>query len=168
MAVQYLDTIYYFTSEENLLKFMRSPKKYHNLKTPTIIPPDLPPLKYTSLPIPGYLEQSVSQDVIKALTAVGNFKPKYPFLSPQESAVTYVALYLKAHNLKSSVFTRKRFHRKLKEFEDRCDLIKYLNSNMSRAYKEESDRPSGFDSKLEEFFRLERSSANEKRKISFL
>ena len=73
----------------------RSAKKYHNIKEPSIIPSDLPPLKLSNLPLTGYLEQTVSNDLIKALTAVGSLKPKHPFMSAEKTAVIYVALYLK-------------------------------------------------------------------------
>lgn len=47
------------------------------------------------LPMLGYLEQTVAQVVTKAMTAVGNFKPKYPFMSATQSALVYFALQLK-------------------------------------------------------------------------
>lgn len=49
----------------------------------------------TSLPMLGYMEQTVASTITKALTAVGNFKPKYPFLTPSRSSLVYVAYYLK-------------------------------------------------------------------------
>jgi len=43
----------------------------------------------------GYLEQGAAISVIKALTAAGCFKPKYPFLSVKDSVLRYVAYHLK-------------------------------------------------------------------------
>ena len=48
----------------------------------------------------GYMEQTVSQAITKALTAVGNFKPKYPFLSATKSALIYTAYHLKGNQNK--------------------------------------------------------------------
>lgn len=41
------------------------------------------------------MTQGVSEAIIKAMTAVGCLKPKYPFITIQKSALIYVALYLK-------------------------------------------------------------------------
>ena len=43
----------------------------------------------------GYMEQGVAAALIAALTATGNFKPKYPFVSSSRSALLYVAYHLK-------------------------------------------------------------------------
>ena len=48
----------------------------------------------------GYMEQTCAAVITKALTAVGLAKPKYPFLSSQQSALLYVALQLKSNNPK--------------------------------------------------------------------
>lgn len=52
-------------------------------------------MRVNGLPMLGYLEQTVAQVVTKAMTAVGNFKPKYPFMSATQSALVYFALQLK-------------------------------------------------------------------------
>jgi len=46
----------------------------------------------------GYMEQSVATALTKALTAVGCFKPKYPFVDSKKSALLYIAYHLKGKN----------------------------------------------------------------------
>ena len=50
-----------------------------------------------SLPMLGYLEQTVATCIIVALHDVGSTKVKYPFLSKSKSALTYIALHLKGN-----------------------------------------------------------------------
>jgi len=73
----------------------RTPQKYWNLSLPHKLPPKKDPLTVTALPMLGYLEQTVSTSITKALTAVGNVKPKYPFMNATQSALVYVAYHLK-------------------------------------------------------------------------
>lgn len=75
--------------------FLRTPEKYYDLKLPHKLPPAKEPLPTTGLPMLGYMEQSCATALVKALTACGNFKPKYPFLSSSRSALMYVAYHLK-------------------------------------------------------------------------
>lgn len=73
----------------------RTPEKYYDLKLPHKLPPPKETLPVTGLPMLGYMEQSSATAMVKALTACGNFKPKYPFLSSTRSALMYVAYHLK-------------------------------------------------------------------------
>ena len=59
-----------------------------------------------------------------------------------------------AHNPKTSEYVRKKYLRKLKEFEDTCHLISYLGNNMTVRYKQPDDRNEDFDCKLETFIQL--------------
>ena len=93
--VEYRQNLYCFLSEEKLQKFLRNPEKYYSLKLPHKLPPKKDPLLVTSLPMLGYMEQTLSVAITKALTAVGCFKPKFPFLSASRSALLYVAYHLK-------------------------------------------------------------------------
>ena len=65
------------------------------------LPSKLPPLKeaspIASLPMLGYMEQSVATAIIESLSATGAFKPKFPFFSSTKSALYYVGLYLKGN-----------------------------------------------------------------------
>ena len=74
---------------------IRLPEKYWDLKLPHKLPPKQAPMAVTSLPMLGYMEQTVAAAITKALTAVGNFKPKYPFISATRSSMLYVAYHLK-------------------------------------------------------------------------
>merc|ERR1719422_161244 len=126
---------------------MSLPEKYCNLKLPHKLPPRKEPLPVTGLPMLGYMEQGVAAALIAALTAAGNFKPKYPFIHPSRSALLYVAFHLKAFNPKSSDYVRKKYKQKLQKFEETCNLIRYLGDNMTVRYRDPNERPADFDTK---------------------
>ncbi|KFQ95639.1 Adenylate kinase 9, partial [Nipponia nippon] len=94
-AAKYHNKVYIFESEEKLLKFMRLPEKYWNLKLPRKLPPIKEPKLLTALPLAGYLEQAIATSLIKALNEVGCLKPKFPFLSVKKTALLFVACHLK-------------------------------------------------------------------------
>ncbi len=73
----------------------RLPEKYWNLTLPHKLPPRKEMLPIGSLPMLGFMEQTAANAITKSLTAVGNFKPKYPFLTSSKSALIYVAYHLK-------------------------------------------------------------------------
>ena len=62
---------------------------------PNKLPPLKQPVPVTSLPMLGYLEQTIATAVVNALSTVGALKPKFPFLSSTSSAVLFVAYHLK-------------------------------------------------------------------------
>ena len=66
----------------------------------------------------------------------------------------HVCLFFTAYNPKSSEYIRKKYKKKLAEYENTCDLISYLGNTMTRRYKEPKDRPQEFDFKLETFIQL--------------
>ncbi|XP_037607172.1 adenylate kinase 9 [Sebastes umbrosus] len=153
-AVEYRERIYIFETKEKQDKFMRTPETYWNQKLPSKVPPLCIPVPLTSLPTLGYLEQGVSVSVIKAMTAVGCLKPKYPFISIQRSSLLYVAFYLKAFNHKSTDYIRQKYKKKLALFEEHCALIPYLSSTMRGNYRPPSERPIDFEFKLNRFLAL--------------
>lgn len=65
------------------------------MQLPKKLPPDYVPISIASLPIIGYLEQTVADAITEAVTAVSKAKPKYPYKSLKESASEFIALYLK-------------------------------------------------------------------------
>lgn len=125
----------------------------------------------------GYLEQTVAMSVINSLSAVGTQKPKFPFLTSTKSALYYVACHLKgmwklllwavqlyvinniflpiAFNPRSSVFVRNKFKKKIAQFEEQCELIVYLSSQMKQGYNEPINRPVDFNFKMNTFLKLQ-------------
>ncbi|XP_069370668.1 adenylate kinase 9 [Paralichthys olivaceus] len=153
-AVEYRDQIYVFKTKQEQDIFLRTPETYWDQRLPVKVPPLCEPVPLTSLPMLGFLEQGVAVAVIKAMTAVGCLKPKYPFLSIQKSALFYVAFYLKAFNHKSSDYTCQKYKKKLALFEENCALIPYLSSTMRGNYRPPSERPIDFEFKLNRFLAL--------------
>ncbi|XP_036625172.1 adenylate kinase 9 isoform X1 [Trichosurus vulpecula] len=153
-ALEYRECIYFCESEDKLQKFLRLPEKYWNQKLPNKLPPIREPISLTSLPLPGYLEQGAATSLIKAMNEVGCLKPKFPFQSAKRSALVYIAFHLKAFNPKGSEYSRKKYKKKLEQFIERCELIPYLGSKMTRKYKEPQFRAIDFDHKLQTFLSL--------------
>ena len=77
------------------LSYCRQPERYEVKSLPAKLPPLKQPLPVTSLPMLGYLEQTVATAIINSLSAVGALKPKFPFLTSTKSALFYVACHLK-------------------------------------------------------------------------
>lgn len=154
LVVEYREKLFCFESEEKLQKFMRLPEKYYGLTLPHKLPPRKEPLLVSGLPMLGYMEQSVATALTKALTAVGCFKPKYPFVDAKKSALLYIAYHLKAYNPKSSEYVRKKYKQKLMRFEEECELIGYLGKEMTNRYREPEELPIDFDHKLSTFLAL--------------
>ncbi|XP_021245471.1 adenylate kinase 9 isoform X3 [Numida meleagris] len=157
-AVKYQEKLYVFESEEKLLKFMRLPEKYWNLKLPHKLPPVREPILLTALPMAGYLEQGVATSLIKALNEVGCLKPKFPFLSVRRTALLFVACHLKAHNARSPAHRRQSYRRRLARLTEHCELVPYLGRAMPPEYTEPQQRPPGFDLKLQTFLSLKDAS----------
>ena len=75
----------------------------------------------------------------------------------------YASLFLKidmyiyifpAFNPKSPDYIRRKYKKKLQQFQETCELIKYLGDNMTRRYKEPRERPIDFDFKMQRFMEL--------------
>eukprot|EP00057_Strongylocentrotus_purpuratus_P026855 XP_011681329.1 PREDICTED: adenylate kinase 9 [Strongylocentrotus purpuratus] len=154
LIVEYRGRMYCFDSEEKLQRFMRYPERYFSLKLPHKLPPRRDPLLVTSLPMLGYMEQTISTAITKALTATGCFKPKFPFVSPSRSALLYLAFHLKAYNPKSSDYVRKKYRKKLEQFEEQCELIRYLGNQMGQRLRNPQELPIDFDHKMLLFLNL--------------
>eukprot|EP00731_Ephydatia_muelleri_P001091 Em0001g1091a len=156
LVAKYNNKIYCFVSEQKLEKFLRHPHHYELTTLPMKLPPLKQTIPVTSLPMLGYLEQSVATAVINGLSAVGYFKPKYPFLTAKASALVYFAYHLKAYNEKSGSYIRNKYKKKLAHFEEHCQLIGYLSAIMQAGYTEPVNRPLDFAHKMDSFLKLDK------------
>ena len=149
-------------------KFMRRPEDFCNLQLPAKVPPK--PLPLQELPTGGYLELGTGEALTDAIDAVGNFKPKLPFISVTDSSLIFVALYLKANNKKNPLFVRQKWQAALDLFKSDCENISFLGRKMTRRYKPKEhvktllfnfpqiyfQRLPELDKRLERFFDLEK------------
>ncbi|KAM7542180.1 hypothetical protein Aperf_G00000005329 [Anoplocephala perfoliata] len=161
----YKDNIYAFCSEECRMKFMHWPFQYSELKLPSKLPPVKKPIIVDELPLPGYLEQTVACVLRNALAMCSKFRPKYPFISPERSALIYLALQLKALNPRTPDHLRHRAKRRVEHFEQSCNLIDQLVKSMPLNYIAERQRSETLSKQLEEFLSLQKQADNEDRWI---
>ncbi|KAK4474709.1 hypothetical protein MN116_001836, partial [Schistosoma mekongi] len=153
--VNYNQKIYTFCSNNCLLDFLRKPVLYGDLKLPHKLPPILNPITVKTLPLPGFLEQTLAVALRWALSSVGQERPKFPFITIKRSALIYMGLHLKAHNQRFPMYERKKYQKKLVNYMDACQLIPWLAKSMPLEFRPASKRSMEFNAKLEHFLGLE-------------
>lgn len=82
----------------------------------------------------GYLEQSLSDVIVKALTDLDKHRSSlaHPAMSIPNSAKAFVALYLKANNGSSTAALRQRATERLQQFLDECALSEKIGLTAAR------------------------------------
>ncbi|KAL5965144.1 Adenylate kinase 9 [Taenia solium] len=161
----YQGQIYAFCSEECRNKFMHRPWLFADLKLPNKLPPMKAAISVDELPLPGYLEQTVAYVLRNALAMCSKFRPKYPFLTPERSALIYMALQLKALNPRTPDYLRFRAKSRVERFERACRLIDQLAAIMPVDYQAECQRSETLSRQLHEFLSLQDQVDNEDRWI---
>ncbi|TGZ75841.1 hypothetical protein CRM22_000159 [Opisthorchis felineus] len=147
--------IYTFCSNECLLKFLRKPTSYENLTLPHKLPPMPSPIEVHSLPLPGFLEQTVAFALQRALSAAGQHRPKFPFLGIKRSALIYLGLHMKAYNPRSAEQEKQKYQQKLSDFLDSCSLPKWLARNMPLQFQLEHKRTPKLTPRIQQFLELQ-------------
>ena len=158
-VAEYKNKLYAMGSDSKREIFMRYPDKFSDVTLPAKLPPPKVKFPLNRLPMLGYLEQTVSLTLHKSLTAVGEFKPKFPFLSPEVSAQIFLALHLKAFNPLGSDHSRKKYKDKLAKFQTQCSLVSYLGTYMGPRRTPVEELPRDFGEKLDSFFSCQTAHA---------
>ncbi|KAF7262712.1 hypothetical protein EG68_00023 [Paragonimus skrjabini miyazakii] len=153
---RYEDEIYTFCSNDCLLQFLRKPTTYQNLVLPHKLPPIPAPVVVNALPLPGFLEQTVATALQRALSALGQDRPKFPFLKIKRSALIYMGLHLKGYNPRSPECEKQKYQSKLNDFMDACSLPKWLAKTMPLRFQPISERPVKLTDRLDQFLQLQR------------
>lgn len=156
-AVEYDSKIFTMKDSDAVEEFMQIPAKYHNLVLPKKLPPKIKPIAVNKLPMLGYLEQTVALTITKSMSACGLAKPKFPFMTQEQSAMVYTGLHMKATNPQATEYSRSVYRTKLKRFVEKCDLVRYLGQSMSESHADA--RPLGFDGKLSQFLKIQTAAS---------
>jgi hypothetical protein len=65
--------------------------------------------------------------------------------------------YLRAHNPKASAYARQEGRKRLRKFEQQCQLVRYLGANM-QGESVMTERPFDFQYKVDEFLACKQST----------
>jgi hypothetical protein len=78
--------------------------------------------------VSGYLQQALSDLIVKAMTALEAHRGtlKHPGLSLEDSAKAFVSLFLKAHNPASEDHIRQRQAQRLTDFLAECAVAQHI------------------------------------------
>lgn len=130
-VVEYEGQRYAMLNEAHKARFLRRPWQYTEgavlpaaLRRP--LPKGVKPSSITDTE--EYLQRQLYDPVAQALLAVGRERPIYPGLSPEESALKYVALYLKAHRDPTTIsaFEAESYKASFELFHKRATLYRQL------------------------------------------
>jgi len=146
--VQYSGKYWNLQNKEACAKFMRRPTRYtQRAKLPNKKPPQrqqgnnalLAALqKGQSLEIAdmlSYLQVSVAEAISTSLVEGGHRRLLYPGKSGKESALLFLADYLRAHNPQNTNLYRDECQATLDRFLDDCQLPSELSSSVSRRHE---------------------------------
>ncbi|TPX69831.1 adenylate kinase [Spizellomyces sp. 'palustris'] len=123
LTALYAQKLYSFSTPTALAKFLQTPHLYTSLTPPKKLPPPITPIATHTLPIPGYIDQTLSETLVAALEDLARKRPKYPYWTAEASAIEFLAVWLKGHNTKSSEWVRRGYLDRLEGFLRACEII---------------------------------------------
>ena len=126
-AIEYDGKAYFLLDGTAAAEFVRRPWAYAGIKPPAKLPPSAVELIIASLPIRGYIEQSLGDLLTAAVTKLSELRPIYPTLDRKESALKFIALYIRAHNPKRRpAHLKAKFESSYLDYQDCCQAADKL------------------------------------------
>ncbi len=136
LLVNYKSRTFSFVNEENLILFLSNPELYDSYKLPDKMPFNPASVKNLELgqmeDSSSYLENSLGDIIMKVLAQLGYKQLKYPTISPQETALKFLAISLKCHNKNQNEHYRNKYKKKLQKFLKNCDFRREIKSEYER------------------------------------
>lgn len=129
-VAEYNKKYYAMKSAENMTAFLRQPwvfARFAVLPSADKLPFDEAELAKTAND-ELYIARMLKEAAAHAMLAVCRVRPKFPGLTAEESALKFVALYLKAHNDKNSEIARRQYEYNFEQFAKEASLYKTITT----------------------------------------
>ncbi len=117
-TIEYKSKYYIFETPNKMNKFVNNPGKYTKLQFPVKIIEKIPKeqSKVNFEITKTYLETNFGSIITKGLLELSKNRIKYPHQNTKETAIKYLALYLKANNPNNNEYSKIKYTNKLNEF----------------------------------------------------
>lgn len=117
-SVEFKNKFYIFETSSKLKKFVNNPAKYIKLQFPVKIIENIPKeqSKVNFEITKTYLETNFGSIITKGLLELSKNRIKYPHQNTKETAIKYLALYLKANNPNNNEYSKIKYTNKFNEF----------------------------------------------------
>ncbi|XP_008216611.1 adenylate kinase 9-like [Nasonia vitripennis] len=122
LGVLYKDRLHLFCSEACRGKFRAGFPGYSELEIH--FPRTLEQLRVKNLPTRGYLEQTLAKPLARAVSRVGELRPKLPGMSSRDSAAVFIGAYLKARSGGDDAEALRRIEARCRVFRDATEAVK--------------------------------------------
>lgn len=123
-VVRYQGKLFRTATVGNLERFMSQPWLYADAILPSKIP--IRKIEYSNLNILQYLEESLQRIISKALIELNRERPLHPKKNTKESALEFIALYLRRMNPENNIDIQKRTDEAFNSFIRACNISRRL------------------------------------------
>mmetsp|Transcript_39752 Transcript_39752/g.64548 ORF Transcript_39752/g.64548 Transcript_39752/m.64548 type:complete len:2162 (-) Transcript_39752:464-6949(-) len=144
-SVAYAAKFYRMANEDNLQEFMQQPWVYLQARLPEKVPLKKDLLK--GIHMDTYMEHTIYEATVRAMLAVEEMKPLFPLLSAKESAIKYMAVFMKAHNHNNNSIRALKYRHNYERFQECCQLLDFFVSHQKAELEVLLDKTSEYSRK---------------------